>query len=78
MVQTNEIDIASSIVPLLNTISLFLGPFESAHMTLKVDVLGLVHRNAKVATLFNALSGSFSQGLKMLEMNLIQQVSLGE
>lgn len=55
----------------------FSGSFETVNILVKIDFLSQVHRNAKVGSLFDVLSKSFLCGLRLVEENLLHQISSG-
>lgn len=73
--QTKDLDLRSiqSAVPLIRHIRRSI---ESVNIPIKVDVLALLHRNAKVGTLFSVLSNSFLHGLRLIEANLLHDCAL--
>lgn len=61
-----------SVAPLLRHIR---RSFETVNIPVKIDVLSQVHCNAKVGSLFKILSKSLVHGLKLVEENLLNQIS---
>ncbi|KAK3920069.1 putative Ufm1-specific protease 2 [Frankliniella fusca] len=70
--QTKDLDLenAQSVAPLIRHVRRC---FECVNIPIKVDVLALVHKNAKIGTLFGVFTKSFLHGLQLIETNLINE-----